>query len=148
MLESVCNLGLEGIVSKVVDSPYRAGRSHDWLKTKCVVSETLAVAGFTENDCGGIDGILLGRADGDGAWGYAGTTSHGLGADDLAELERRLRRLKTSRSPLADPPKGKIAWTKPDVLVEVTYPNKTGNGRLRHSRFKGFRDDLLKPRLR
>jgi ATP-dependent DNA ligase len=30
----VCKLGLEGIVSKRKDSPYRSGRSRDWLKMK------------------------------------------------------------------------------------------------------------------
>jgi len=29
-----CKLGLEGIVSKRKDSPYRSGRSADWLKMK------------------------------------------------------------------------------------------------------------------
>jgi bifunctional non-homologous end joining protein LigD len=29
-----CKLGLEGIVSKRKDSPYRSGRSRDWLKMK------------------------------------------------------------------------------------------------------------------
>jgi bifunctional non-homologous end joining protein LigD len=29
-----CKLGLEGIVSKRKDSPYRSGRSPDWLKSK------------------------------------------------------------------------------------------------------------------
>ena len=29
-----CKMGLEGIVSKRKDSPYRSGRSTDWLKMK------------------------------------------------------------------------------------------------------------------
>jgi bifunctional non-homologous end joining protein LigD len=29
-----CKMGLEGIVSKRKDSPYRSGRSPDWLKMK------------------------------------------------------------------------------------------------------------------
>jgi ATP-dependent DNA ligase len=29
-----CKLGLEGIVSKRLGSPYRSGRSPDWLKMK------------------------------------------------------------------------------------------------------------------
>jgi|SRR6476619_3669171 ATP-dependent DNA ligase len=29
-----CKMGLEGIVSKRKDSPYRSGRSPDWLKIK------------------------------------------------------------------------------------------------------------------
>jgi ATP-dependent DNA ligase len=29
-----CKMGLEGVVSKRKDSPYRSGRSPDWLKMK------------------------------------------------------------------------------------------------------------------
>jgi bifunctional non-homologous end joining protein LigD len=29
-----CKLGLEGIVSKRLGSPYRSGRSRDWIKSK------------------------------------------------------------------------------------------------------------------
>jgi bifunctional non-homologous end joining protein LigD len=29
-----CNMGLEGLVSKRRDRPYRAGRSPDWVKVK------------------------------------------------------------------------------------------------------------------
>lgn len=35
VLEHVCRLGLEGIVSKRADSPYRSGKRPDWIKTKC-----------------------------------------------------------------------------------------------------------------
>jgi hypothetical protein len=34
VFEHACKLGLEGIVSKRKDSPYRSGRSPDWLKSK------------------------------------------------------------------------------------------------------------------
>ena len=37
-----CKLGLEGIVSKRRDSPYRSGRSPDWLKSKNPASVTAA----------------------------------------------------------------------------------------------------------
>jgi hypothetical protein len=30
----ICKMGLEGLVSKRKDSPYRSGRSPDWLKMK------------------------------------------------------------------------------------------------------------------
>lgn len=51
-----------------------------------------------------------------------------------------------SRPLLIEKPKGKIGarWTKPSVLVEVSYLNKAEDGRLRHPRFKGLRDDLVK----
>ena len=34
IFEHACRMGLEGIVSKRADSPYRAGRSKIWLKIK------------------------------------------------------------------------------------------------------------------
>jgi ATP-dependent DNA ligase len=32
--QAACRMGLEGIVSKRVDRPYRSGRSPDWIKVK------------------------------------------------------------------------------------------------------------------
>jgi ATP-dependent DNA ligase len=34
MFAEACKLGLEGIVSKRRDAPYRSGRSHTWIKVK------------------------------------------------------------------------------------------------------------------
>src|SRR5262249_7570206 len=34
MLEHACRMGLEGVVSKRADAPYRSGRGHDWVKSK------------------------------------------------------------------------------------------------------------------
>jgi bifunctional non-homologous end joining protein LigD len=34
LFEAVCELGLEGIVSKKLDAPYRSGPSRAWLKVK------------------------------------------------------------------------------------------------------------------
>jgi hypothetical protein len=34
LFRAACNMGLEGLVSKRVDRPYRAGRSPDWVKVK------------------------------------------------------------------------------------------------------------------
>jgi bifunctional non-homologous end joining protein LigD len=34
LFRAACNMGLEGMVSKRVDRPYRGGRSSDWVKVK------------------------------------------------------------------------------------------------------------------
>jgi bifunctional non-homologous end joining protein LigD len=34
MFEAVCKLGLEGIVSKKLNAPYRSGPSRNWIKVK------------------------------------------------------------------------------------------------------------------
>jgi ATP-dependent DNA ligase len=35
LFEECVRRGLEGVVAKRADAPYRAGRTGDWLKTKC-----------------------------------------------------------------------------------------------------------------
>jgi len=49
VFEHACRLGLEGIVSKRLDAPYRSGPSKTWLKSKNPVSE--AVNREREEDC-------------------------------------------------------------------------------------------------
>lgn len=34
MFAAACKLGLEGIVSKKIDAPYRSGPSKSWIKVK------------------------------------------------------------------------------------------------------------------
>jgi ATP-dependent DNA ligase len=41
VFEHVCRMGLEGIVSKRLDSPYRSGPSKAWLKSKNPLSATV-----------------------------------------------------------------------------------------------------------
>jgi ATP-dependent DNA ligase len=41
VFEHACRLGLEGIVSKRLDSPYRSGPSKVWLKSKNPASEAV-----------------------------------------------------------------------------------------------------------
>jgi bifunctional non-homologous end joining protein LigD len=54
-----CNLGLEGIVSKRKDSPYRSGRSPDWLKMKN--ADAPAVKREAEEDWGKCPPVLGAR---------------------------------------------------------------------------------------
>jgi bifunctional non-homologous end joining protein LigD len=41
VFEHACRMGLEGIVSKRIDAPYRSGRSKTWLKSKNPLSEAV-----------------------------------------------------------------------------------------------------------
>jgi bifunctional non-homologous end joining protein LigD len=41
VFDHACRLGLEGIVSKRIDGPYRSGRSKTWLKSKNPLSEAV-----------------------------------------------------------------------------------------------------------
>jgi ATP-dependent DNA ligase len=44
---------LEGIVSKLAKSPYRSGRSKNWLKTKCFAETELTLLGIDRDRKGG-----------------------------------------------------------------------------------------------
>ena len=84
MFKHACEIGLEGIVSKVKDGRYVSGRSRDWVKVTCAQRETLTIAGFAL-DGNKSDGLYLGRRKG-GALIYAGKV------DNRRVAPARLRR--------------------------------------------------------
>lgn len=43
IFRNACKLGLEGLVAKRVDAPYRSGRQETWLKLKCKKSQTFPI---------------------------------------------------------------------------------------------------------
>jgi bifunctional non-homologous end joining protein LigD len=63
MYKHACTVGLEGVVSKVRDAPYRSGRGNDWVKKTCARRETLTIAGFAL-DGSKWDGLCVGRRKG------------------------------------------------------------------------------------
>jgi len=72
--------GLEGIVAKRLDAPYRPGtRSRIWLKKKHMREERFTVSGWRPaQDIGDLDTFYLARVI-DGRWRFAGTVEHGPG---------------------------------------------------------------------
>jgi len=92
-----CHHGLEGIVSKRRDLPYRAGRHGGWLKTKCVQRQEFVIGGFTdpEGARAGLGALLIGYYEGDRLVfsGKVGTGfTHKLAVDLRARLSAWSRR--------------------------------------------------------
>ena len=60
-----CKLHLEGIVSKLANSPYRSGRTDAWQKIKCLNRQEFVVGGWMESDKRGrsLRSLLLGYYD-------------------------------------------------------------------------------------
>ena len=46
VFEQACAMGLEGIVCKLRDTPYRSGDHASWLKIKCVKRGVFPIVGF------------------------------------------------------------------------------------------------------
>jgi bifunctional non-homologous end joining protein LigD len=140
-----CKLGLEGIVSKLRDSPYRSGRQESWIKLKCTKSDTFPIVAFVEK-LGArprrIASLYLGRREGDRLV-YAGKARTGYTMAAAREVRERLDPLIVKRSPLSVPvKKPKATWVRPDVLAEIEYGGVTDDGVLREAVFKGLREDL------
>ena len=137
---SACEIGYEGIVSKVAGSPYVSGRGRNWVKKPCVQRETLTIAGFALDE-GKWDGIYLGRRKDDKLI-YAGKVDHGFDKVSAAELQKRLKPLIRKSQPYAKRITHKGIWVEPKLLAEIEYRAKSADCKVRHPFFKGLREDL------
>ncbi|MDH4139190.1 MAG: DNA ligase D [Coriobacteriia bacterium] len=141
-----CTLALEGSVSKRGDRPYRAGRTREWQKVKCLRRQEFVVGGFTEGEGGrgGFGALLLGYHDLEGGLRYAGRVGTGFTERNLEDLRAKLDALEIDGSPFDGSPEltGRVAhWVRPELVVEVTFQEWTRDGLLRHPSFHGQRID-------
>ncbi len=136
--------GLEGIVAKKRDAPYRSTRSRDWRKIKALRSQEFAVGGWTEPNAGrkGFGALLLGYYDGP-VFRYAGSVGSGFDAKQLAAIAKILRAAECDRAPFANVPKTvtKAHFVEPRLVAQVRFTEWTRDGSLRHPVFLGLRDD-------
>ncbi len=146
-LAQACAYGLEGVVSKRADSPYRPGsRGRDWLKAKCLRRQEFVVVGFTPpgGTRTGFGALLLGERDERGALGYAGRVGTGFSARFLEEFGRRLREMEVPGPSVdvgAERAPASARWVEPVLVAEVSFAERTEAGELRHPSFKGLRED-------
>jgi bifunctional non-homologous end joining protein LigD len=143
-----CELGMEGIVCKRRDAPYRSGRQETWIKLKCTKSDTFPIVAFVEK-LGArprkIASLYVGRRDGERVL-YAGKAGTGYTEKIARELREKLDPLIVRTSPLAVPvKKPKATWVKPILDAEIEYGALTDDGLLREAVFKGLREDLAIP---
>jgi bifunctional non-homologous end joining protein LigD len=140
--------GLEGVIAKRRESPYRLGRrSRDWIKLKHTRTQEVIIAGWrpgTGVRARTFGSLLLGIPNPDGGLRYVGRVGSGFSEQDLADLRGRLDRLERATSPFAGelPPDAKDArWVSPKLVGEVEYAEATDEGRLRVATWRGLRLD-------
>jgi bifunctional non-homologous end joining protein LigD len=147
LLKYACRMHLEGIISKRSDAPYRSGRGHDWIKTKCTDRQEFVIAGFVPatNDARAVGALVLAVFD-NGKLSYAGRTGTGFTHTSARALYRKLNVLKRSRTPFETVPqeergaRGPI-WVEPKLVAEVDFHGWTHGDRVRHASFQGLRED-------
>jgi bifunctional non-homologous end joining protein LigD len=141
--------GLEGIVAKRLDSPYRPGlRGPDWRKVKNVRTQAVVVGGWRPGQgrrAGGVGSLLVGVHDDAGRLVYAGHVGTGFTAAALEELEPLFT--AADAPPFADALPREVTrdahWVVPELVGEVAFAAWTADGRMRHPSWRGLRDDLV-----
>jgi len=154
-------LGVEGIVSKRVDSPYVPGNRGLWVKTKCLNNEEFVVVGWSEPEGSRpyLGSLLLGYYDDTGKLIYAGRAGSGISDAELERLWHRLQPLAIKKMPLAAPPPrtsrfgsplalSRVHWVRPELVAEVTFLTWTQDGLLRQVVYQGLREDKPAKQIR
>jgi bifunctional non-homologous end joining protein LigD len=138
----------EGVVAKRRDSTYQPGRrSASWIKDKIWKTQEVVIGGWREGTGGrssGIGSLVLG-IPGDGGLVYVGRVGTGFTEKDLSNLKKALKPLETDESPfnarLPNPDAKGVTFVRPELVGEVRYSERTGDGRLRQPSWRGLRPD-------
>jgi bifunctional non-homologous end joining protein LigD len=144
--KQACEYGMEGIISKLADSPYESTRNRNWLKTKCVKRQEFVIAGYTPSKKGfpGFGSLILGVYD-KGKLVYSGRVGTGFSIKQRLELQKKLNRISQASMPFAvvpkDPGLRDAHWAKPQLVAEVEFTEWTADGLIRHPSFQGLRED-------
>jgi DNA ligase D-like protein (predicted ligase) len=144
LYQDACRRGWEGLIAKRADAPYRHARSDDWLKLKCVNEQEFVIGGWTDptGTRVGLGALLIGYYD-RSALRYAGKVGTGYSQAVLRDLRSRLDRLARAEPPFEHDglPRSRVHWVRPELVAQIGFTEVTRDGKLRHPRFLGLRDD-------
>ncbi|TQL95639.1 bifunctional non-homologous end joining protein LigD [Actinoallomurus bryophytorum] len=141
--------GLEGLIAKRLDSPYRPGRRVDfWRKVKNFAAQDVVIGGWKAGRGrreGGVGSLLLGVYDGPDLR-FVGHVGTGFTDADLDDLHKRLVSLERPDSPYTGEVPREHArfayWVEPSLTGEVEFSRWTRDGMLLHASWRGLRPEI------
>lgn len=141
---AVCEANaMEGIVAKLVDSPYRPGRSPFWVKSMCRATSELAIVGHIDSRAAGgsVGCLLVAGHDADGDLVLVGQVGTGMSQRERRRLYELLEPMSTDVVPVRNPTADRrVRWVTPTYVGEVAYREYTPGRGLRHPSWKGLRN--------
>lgn len=130
LFEQVSARGVEGVVAKLLDSPYLAGqRTEAWTKIKLERRVHCVVLGFTRDDSGGLKSLIVGT-DVEGGVRCVGKVGSGL-TEPLRVRLLRLLEEQPADAPLVPCGENVGTWVAPVFYCTVAFLEFTRNGTLR-----------------
>jgi bifunctional non-homologous end joining protein LigD len=160
VLEATRRLGLEGVVAKRLDSPYRPGRrTESWVKVKNLATTDVVVGGWRPGKgrrAGGVGSLLLGMYGEPSVHGhtflFVGHVGTGFSDAVLDDVHRLLKPLEIGQSAFSSDLPREISrdarWVRPEVVGEVAFTMWTQEGRLRNPVWRGVRTDKIPAEVR
>ncbi len=139
LFNSVCAMGLEGIVAKRRQSHYIPGKRHrDWLKVKCRLKQNCLIGGYTLRGRV-VNSLLLGVYQ-DNRFLYVGRAGSGLTSEQQEVLSSGFPPLRRDKSPfenLSHHPAG-CYFVEPHLGVRVEFQEWTEEMHFRAPVIKEF----------
>jgi bifunctional non-homologous end joining protein LigD len=143
LFEVVKAHGLEGIVMKRLDSPYRIGEKRDlWIKIKNYRDLIAVIGGYTLNG-GIVNSLLLGLYDEQDRFLYIGHAGSGkLSSEEWRALTELLKPLTVKERPFANQPERNTDafWVSPVLTVKIRYIEWTPGHTLRQPSIQALVD--------
>ena len=149
LLEATRERGLEGVVAKRWDAPYRPGvRSRSWVKHSHRSTTDAVVVAWRPAAGGSVASLAVAVPGPDGALHYRGTAGSGISQSMGRALAARLRAGEgmpaiSEAGPDAERlDQSGFRWAVPDAVVEIAHLGLSGAGRFRQPVVARFRADL------
>lgn len=146
LVRHACRMGLEGIISKRADQPYRSGRGDDWVKSKCTQRQELVIAGYLPSSASkkAVGSLVMGVYEA-GKLVPVGRVGTGFTSEVAGALYKTLSAIEMKASPFASKlpaaaSRG-VKWVRPELVAEVEFRGWTHDGMVRQGSFQGLRED-------